>query len=58
MDLANALHIGRITASTKDDCDTCPWVDVGRRYEGSSSVVDERRELCGNILETPRVKHA
>ena len=58
MDLADALHVGSITASTEDDCDTCAWIDVRRRDEGSSGVVDEGREFCGHILGTPRVKHA
>lgn len=57
MDIADALHVGRITASTEDDCDTCAWIDVRRRDEGSGSVVDERREFCGHILGTPRFKH-
>jgi hypothetical protein len=56
MDLADALHVGSITASTEDDCDTRAWIDVRRRDEGSGSVVDERRELCGHILGTPRVQ--
>ncbi len=58
MDLADALHVRSITASTEDDCDTCAWIDVRRRDEGSGSVVDERREFCRYILGTPRVKHA
>ena len=58
MDFADALHVGSITAGTEDDRDTCAWIDVRGRDEGSGSVVDEGRELCGNILGTPRVKHA
>jgi len=56
MNLADALHVGSITAGTEDDCDACAWIDVRRRDEGSGGVVDERRELCGHILETPRVQ--
>lgn len=56
MDLADALHVGSITASTEDNCDTCAWIDVRRRDERSGGVVDERRELCGHILGTPRVQ--
>ncbi len=58
MDLADALHVCSITASTEDHCDTCARIDVRRCDEGSGSVVDERRQFCGHILGTPRVKHA
>lgn len=58
MDLSDALHVGSITASTEDHCNTRVRIDVRGRDEGSGGVVDERRKLCGHILGTPRVKHA
>lgn len=58
MDLADALHVCSITASTEDDCDTRARIDVRRRDEGSGSVIDERRELRRHILAIPRVKQA
>jgi hypothetical protein len=57
MDLPDALHVGSITAGAEDHRNTRARIDVRRRDEGSGSVVDERRQLCGHILGTPRVKH-
>ena len=57
VDLPNALHVGSIAPSTEDHCNTCARIDVRRCDEGSGGIVDERRQLCGHILGTPRVKH-
>ena len=56
-DVPNALHVGSITASTEDDRDTRARIDIRRRDEGSSRVVDKCCQLCGNVLGQPRVKH-
>ena len=48
--VANLLHVRRVTASAKDDAHLCVRVDVMRGHESTSRIVDQGYYLDGYFL--------
>ncbi len=49
LDVTNLLHVSRVTSRSKDDSNLSLWVNIVRRNERSSCIIDESGQGDGNF---------